>query len=180
MGWGFGGFLNSITGVSSAAKQQQNYAVNNSMLNNAFQKEFAQNSVQWHADDLEKAGFNRAIAATNGTSASGGGSFTGGSGGGTNPMDLVNSIVGMYNQTTGTNASNQNLDAQSTLAKAQAIAIIEKLPLEKKEKQAYINNLIAQTGKLKGGVSGAILGSDYNIDKGINGWINTFNHLFKK
>lgn len=60
-----GKIFNDITGVTASAK-----------ANNAFQKEFAKNAHQWEAEDLEKAGLNRAI------SLSTGGATAGGAGGG--------------------------------------------------------------------------------------------------
>ncbi len=129
MGFGLssiGKILNNVTGATSAAKQQ-----------NAYQKEAAQNQVQWRAQDLEKAGFNRALAATEGATAGGFGGAPATSG--VNPIDLINSIVGMENQTSAT-------EAQNGLLKAQTMQIIEMLPFQKDEKLRIIQELTTRAG----------------------------------
>lgn len=135
---GLGGTLNDITGVTSSAKQAQRYAVANAKLNNAFQKEFAQNAHQWEMADLKAAGLNPALTATGGSgaSASGGGSFGGTPGiSSGNPFEIASMLVGMKNQTNAT-------DAQASVNKATALKIITMLPLEKEEKEKIIENLV--------------------------------------
>ena len=182
-----GGIVNDITGVSSSASQSNKYAVQNAYLNHKFQKEFAQNGHQWEADDLEKAGLNRALTATGGSgaSASGGGSFGGSTGGSAgNPLDLLNGIIGMRNQTSATKSQN-DLNAASAI---KIIAETKNIPFKNKiemmnaisnEVNANANATNAETNKntAKGGVAAKILGNDYNIEKGIKGWINAYNKL---
>lgn len=121
-----GNIFNDISGASSAAAQQ-----------NAYQKEAAQNQVQWRSQDLDKAGFNKALAATEGATAGGFGGTTGGSG--YNPIDMLNNIVGMQNQTSAT-------DAQNALLKAQTMQIVEMLPFDKDEKLHIIQELTTRSG----------------------------------
>ncbi len=175
---GLGSTLNSITGVSSAAAQSNKYAMVNAAINNAYQKEFAQNGVQWRAEDLKKAGFNSAIAATEGATASGGGSF-GGSGGtpAANPLDMINSIIGMRNQTSATESQNNLNEAQAILSLAQA----DNIPKELKVKMmnalsnqitANANATNAETNKKEKqyGLGSKIFGNKFseNYDKVVN------------
>lgn len=105
---GIGSILNDVTGATSAGQSGQKYSKRLAAMNNAYQKEFAQNGVQWRAEDLEKAGFNRALAATDAASASGGGGFNGtGMGGNANPVEMINSIIGTMNQTSATKSQNK-------------------------------------------------------------------------
>lgn len=115
-----GKLFNDVTGATSAAELQNNY-----------NKEFAQNSIQWQANDLEKAGFNRALAATSGMGNSGGSTAVSS---GINPIDTVNSIIGMMNQTSATKSLNN-------LQNAQAMRVVEMLPFEKDEKLKIIQKL---------------------------------------
>ena len=121
-----GGILNNVTGATSSAALQQKYALQNAAVNHAYQKEFAQNAHQWEMQDLQKAGLNPALTATGGSgaSASGGGSFGGGGGqAAMNPFDILNSIVGMRNQTSATKSQNNLNDANAIKAIAEAKGI---------------------------------------------------------
>ena len=139
---GLGSMLNDVTGATSSAALQQKYALQNAAINHAYQKEFAQNAHQWEMADLKKAGLNPALTATGGAgaSASGGGSFGGGGGqSAMNPFDILNSIVGMANQTSATKSQN-NLNAANAML---AVAHAEKLP--KEVKAQMLTALAAQT-----------------------------------
>ena len=142
-----GGVINSLTGVSSSARQANRYNTALARLSYAQEKEFAQNAHQWEANDLEKAGLNRALTATGssaGAVASAGGisnSATAGTSAGLNPLD----IVGMYNQTSATKHDNELKDNNGKLAQAQAIAIIQQLPIDIKLKRKLIEKYTAET-----------------------------------
>lgn len=154
-----GGIINDITGVSNSASQSNKYSVQNAYLNNKFQKEFAQNGHQWEADDLEKAGLNRALTATGGSgaSASGGGSFGGSTGSSAgNPLDLLNGIIGMRNQTSATKSQNALNAANATLALAQAKNIPEQLRLKGIELQIKEMEANANTTRAYGSKEGII------------------------
>lgn len=113
-----GSFLNSVTGVTSSSAQAQKYAVANAAQNNAYQKEFMQNAHQWEMQDLKNAGLNPALTATGGSgaTASGGGSFAGNQGVSSgNPLDIINSIVGMKNAT---NATKSQIELNKAKEKA--------------------------------------------------------------
>lgn len=143
-----GGLLNDITGATSSAALQQKYALQNAAINHAYQKEFAQNAHQWEAQDLQKAGYNPALTATGGSgaSASGGGSFGGGGGqSAMNPFDILNSIVGMANQTSATKSQNKLAEANAI----KAITESKNLP-EQVQAQliaAYASQSQAETAK---------------------------------
>lgn len=149
---GIGNALNSLTGVSASARQANRYNTALARMSYASEKEFAQNAHQWEMNDLQAAGLNPALttgASSAGSVASAGGvgnSATSGTSGAT-PFDIVN----MLNQTSAVKHDNKLKDANATYAKAQAIATIEMLPINKKEKQALIRNLDANT-KFKEGV----------------------------
>lgn len=161
---GLGSTLNDITGATSSAALQQKYAIQNAAINHAYQKEFAQNAHQWEAEDLKKAGYNPALTATGGSgaSASGGGSFGGGGGqSAMNPFDILNSIVGMQNQTSATKSQNNLNDANAALAIAQA----KNIPWETK-----IKLFDAITKRM--GVRNDIRES-WNIPEGIRKWLKS-------
>ena len=141
-----GSAFNDLTGITSSANQafQQNLAL--AHLSNAYSKEFAKNAHQWEMNDLQKAGLNPALTATGtsaGAIASSGGNGNSGSVG-TSAMSPID-IVSALNQTSATKHSNQLQDAQGEFAKAQALATIEILPINKEEKQALIKKLNAET-----------------------------------
>lgn len=144
MGLGsIGKAINSITGASSSASQANRYALQNAAVNNAYQKEFAQNAHQWEMEDLKKAGLNPALATNGGASASGGGSFGGSTGTPAgNPLDLLGNIVSMKNQTSATESQNNLNEANALLAIAQADNIPKKLKLE--AMNALSNNITAK------------------------------------
>lgn len=129
-----GGFLNNITGATSAAKLQNNF-------NYATQKEFAQNAHQWEVEDLEKAGLNPIL------SAGGAGATAGGAGGGAaiasgiQPLDLINGLTSAKKAI----EEARNLEADQELKKAQTMNTIEMLPFNKDEKNAMIQRLNAGT-----------------------------------
>lgn len=137
MGWGiasFGGALNALTGATSAAKQNQKYALQSGAINNAYQKEFAQNAHQWEVEDLKKAGLNPVLSANSGASASGGGVGSGSiAQSGINPIETA---IGVWNgfeqaQNTGAdtrrkNAETDNLEADTLLKQYQQLTEIAK------------------------------------------------------
>lgn len=113
-----GGLVNDLTGASSSANSSYKYNAALQNQNWAHQKEAMQNAVQWRAKDLEAAGFNPALAASEAASTGG----AGGGGGGVNaPMGdlggLLNVLTGfgnLANSTKMTNAQTGLLDAQTT------------------------------------------------------------------
>lgn len=139
-----GDIFNSMTGATQSAK-----------LQNQYQKEFAKNAVQWRAEDLEKAGFNKILAAEGqGATAGGAGGTTGSSG--VNPIDTGLSLIN-------TIANAKKLNADSALANAQTlnadiqsqISMIDMMIKSGQSKalikQAFENveNTIAQTKKIR-------------------------------
>lgn len=108
MGFSIGRAVNSLTGASSAASQANKYALWQGAVNNAYQKEAAQNAHQWEMEDLKKAGLNPALTATGGAGASlsGGGMGSGSPATNGNPFEIINSMVGMANQTSATESQN--------------------------------------------------------------------------
>lgn len=156
---GVGGFLNDITGASSAQNKQYQHSKALADRSFAQQKEFAQNQVQWYADDLEKAGFNRALS-TGASSAGSGGATSGSTSAVTSGLDLLGGIVGAINQTRQTNAQTEQAGANSEYLRAKALETIEMLPISKKEKQAYIKYLNERDrGTSKKGISLGKLGT---------------------
>lgn len=156
MGLGIGKALNSITGASESAKQANRYNYDLAQMSYQQQKEFAQNAHQWEMQDLQKAGLNPALttgASSAGSIASGG--STGGGGSPGNGMDIFSILSGVVNQTRATSANNKNLKAQAELATAQAVATIEMLPINKKEKQQYIKLLKEQIRTERGKLTNA-------------------------
>lgn len=179
MGFSVGGLVNSITGASNSASQANKYAVQNANLNFKHQKEILQNQVQWHAQDLEKAGFNRALAADgSGGGASGGGSFGGQTGTpGANPLDLIGNIVGMANQTSATKSQNNLNDAQAMLAMAQAKNIPEELRIKAQQALANMITARANATKATGSKEGIIGGIG---QKGAKGTIKAVTDWFSR
>lgn len=167
-----GGFLNDITGASSAAAQSQKYALQSAAINNQYQKEFAQNAHQWAVKDLEAAGLNPILSAGgSGATASGGGVNSAQmASSGMSPLDLVNTGINTINgvQTAKRTASETaNINADTALKKAQTlIAGIEfdiksgTSETEIKRKKAELNKLLEEVKLIKQGGIGKTLGTE--------------------
>lgn len=119
MGFGFGGFLNSITGASDSAKHSAKYSGWLNTQNNKYQKEAMQNAHQWEVDDLKKAGLNPVLSA-GGTGASAGG--VGGSGGSVGMQagigglsDIMNSAAGLMKLSSEIKNLDQDTDLKGAL-----------------------------------------------------------------
>ena len=106
--------LNDFFGATSASNAAFSQSVQLANQSFANQKEFAQNQVQWYADDLQKAGFNRALAT--GASSVGSGGATGGTGSAVannaSLLGMIAEIVDMKNSTKMTNAQVNLLEEQ--------------------------------------------------------------------
>lgn len=174
---GLGSIINSITGASASAKQQNKYAIGMSNLNFEQQKEMLLNGPTWQMEGYNKAGVNPTYGL--GGLPSGGG-IASGTGGGSGGLGELLSIVDAMNNTKSTNAG-------VTKTKAETNAIPQQLSNEATNAKA--NLISAQAAKMnaitnaksgKAGVAGRFLGNDYNIEKGIKGWKNTFSKLFGK
>lgn len=123
MGWGIGSIgsiLNDVTGVTSGARQSQKYALQSGAINNAYQKEFAQNAHQWEMQDFRNAGLNPVLSAGgSGTGASGGGVSAGtAASSGINPIETA---IGAWNgieqaQNTGADTKRKNAETLNTEA----------------------------------------------------------------
>lgn len=163
---GVGGFLNDITGASSAQGKQYQQSKALSDRSYAQQKEFAQNQVQWYADDLEKAGFNRALS-TGASSVGSGGATSGSTSAPTAGLDLLGGIVGAINQTRQTNADTKYKDDLGQAAIIQAMAAME---------QAGV-----KVDELKGGALLKALGKDFTsaMGKRWNTEVEGFKEMFK-
>lgn len=163
MGWGIGSIgsiLNDITGVTSGARQSQKYALQSAQINNAYQKEFAQNAHQWEMQDLRNAGLNPVLSA--------GGSGTGASGGGVNSavnagsgIDPISTGIGAWQgmenaintgaDTNRKNAEINNVNQDTILKRWQTITEMEKGPLTKAQREkleAEKNQILKMTPKL--------------------------------
>jgi len=103
---GVGKFFNDISGATSAA--EQSYAYN---------KEFAQNAHQWEVADMEKAGLNPILSA-DGSGATGNVSPV--SGGGQMATGLLNSILDFSIMGKQNDIAQQDVNAKSALATAEA------------------------------------------------------------
>lgn len=127
--------LNQITGATNASNAAYSQSKSLANMSYAQQKEFAQNQVQWYANDLEKAGYNRALST--GASSAGSGGSIGNSGniGNGNLLD----VVGMINNTRQTNAQIKLMEkqGQADIINANANAT-----------NAKTNRSVANTGKL--------------------------------
>ena len=89
-----GGFLNGITGANSASKKSQKYSLQSMAVQNAYEKEAAQNAHQWEIKDLEAAGLNPILSAGgNGAQADTGISAGSQQSSGITPLDLLQSLT---------------------------------------------------------------------------------------
>ncbi len=135
-----GGLINDVMGVTSAGKQNQKYTLEQMGVNNAYQKEFAQNAHQWQVEDLKKAGLNPVLSAGgSGASASGGGgtSGTGMTAGAGAFSEIMNSAMGLAKLDSETNL----LKAQADNQTAGAIKAVEEAGMIKPQAEAQIRNL---------------------------------------
>lgn len=141
---GIGSLLNNITGATSAGAQSQRYAIESAMLNNVYQKEFAQNAHQWEIEDLKKAGLNPILSA--------GGSGASASGGGVNSasvqsagVDPLSAGIGIWQgieqaQNTAKDANlkdaqAKNTEADTLLKEAQKLTELTKGPLNEEQRK---------------------------------------------
>ncbi len=169
-----GGFINDLTGASSSAAKQNKYQLGLNALSYQQQKEFAQNAHQWEADDLEKAGFNRALTATGSSAgAIAGSGSTGGQAGSQmgNLAGLLSGISGAINETRSTTANAELLNEQR---KGIAVDNFLKLKYGSGLKEAEIYNLLKsgeassssakkyeqETARIKGGAGSALFGTE--------------------
>lgn len=137
-----GGLLNDLTGATSAGKQSQKYALQSAQVNNAYQKEFAQNAHQWEVEDLKKAGLNPVLSANSGASASGGGVSSGSvTSAGFNPVETAIGAWNGYEQARNTgadtnrkNAEIDNIHADTLLKSYQQMSEIAKTGATKAER----------------------------------------------
>lgn len=167
-----GGFLNDITGATSAGQQSQKYALESAKLNNQYQKEFAQNAHQWEVQDLKKAGLNPILSAGgNGASASGGGVANATEqSAGISPIDAIGAGISAYNGIqTGKQikAITDNTDADTLLKKAETQMKMLELAIRTKASpdiiakyRADLNYTREQTKLLKAGKLGHWAGTD--------------------
>lgn len=178
-----GTILNDITGATSAGKQSQKYAMDSAILNNKYQKEFAQNAHQWEVEDLKKAGLNPVLSAGGGGASASGGGVNSASvaSAGEDPISLgigawngVQSALKSSKEQELLEAQAKNTDADTQLKKLQGInqmsqsnltqhqryllnaqvkEIMETLPLTKQEKKQNIK-------ESEQGTTGKIFGTE--------------------
>lgn len=147
-----GGLLNDVTGATSAGAQSQKYALQSAQINNAYQKEFAQNAHQWEIEDLKKAGLNPVLSANSGASASGGGVSSGSvTSAGFNPIETAIGAWNGYEQARNTgadtnrkNAETANIEADTLLKEYQQLTEIAKRDLTQAQKKEIMELLEAK------------------------------------
>lgn len=150
-----GGIVNDVMGVTSAGKQNQAYALQSGAINHAYQKEFAQNGLQWTVEDAKKAGINPLYAVGGGaTGASGGGVASGStSPTGASGMGLLEGIGNLYNSTRATSANTELQEQQAGLIKTQIIKQLMENNVYKKlgfkTAEAAYEKLIAEAGQAR-------------------------------
>ena len=180
-----GGLINDLTGATTAGAQSQKYALQSAVINNKYQKEFAQNAHQWEVQDLQKAGLNPILSAGgSGASASGGGvangSVTGGGSASISPMDAIGAGVSAYQGIQNAKqikAQTANLDANTLLTKAKTQMQLLDNAIKMKASPAIIAKYEAdlaktqeEVTKLKGGAVTGIAGTELGgkLSKGWN------------
>lgn len=156
--------LNSVTGATSAAAQNQKYALQSAQVNNAYQKEFAKNAHQWEVEDLKNAGLNPVLSANGGASASGGGVNSASlASSGINPIETAIGAWNGYEQARNTgadtdrkNAEIDNINADTLLKGYQQMTEIAKAGATKAERdlaqakaQEILKTLSANIDKIK-------------------------------
>ena len=179
-----GGFLNDITGATSAGAQSQKYALQSAQINNTYQNEFAQNAHQWEVEDLKKAGLNPILSAGgSGTSASGGGVASASeTSAGLSPMDAltagVNAYAGIQNARQ-IKANTENTNANTLLTKAKTQSELLELAIKTKASPQIIAKFKAdleltqkQITQLGTGTVSKFLGTDVAEEgmKGVKGF----------
>lgn len=134
---GLGSIINSITGASASAKQQNQYAIGMSNLNFKQQKEMLLNGPTWQMEGYNKAGVNPTYGL--GGLPSGGGIASGTGGGSGGGLAELLSLVDAMNNTKSTNAG-------VTKTKAETNAIPQQLSNEATNAKA--NLISAEAAKM--------------------------------
>lgn len=133
---GLGGLINSITGASSSARQQNQYAVGMANLNFEQQKQMLIDGPSWQMQGYAKAGLNPALGMSSGLSTGGaGGNGTGGAGAG-GGLAALSAIADMYNNTRATSANTKLIDAQTLKTIAETKGIPEQVKAQALTAQA--------------------------------------------
>ena len=135
-----GQVLNSITGATSASKASQKYALQSMKVQNAYEKEAAQNAHQWEVADLEKTGLNPILSGLGGSGASADTGISAGSQQASG-IDILSSASGVAKTLAElpnfTKTGNQ-IDADTALKGAQAAEITAGLPFIPQQKKADV------------------------------------------
>lgn len=123
---GIGGLVNDVLGGTSSAK-----------MANQHSEKMAKNAHQWEVQDLKKAGLNPALSA--------GGSSAGAIAGAGGNIGSTNGNIGDIVGAVGTLSQMKLNNASSAKAGAETAEIIKGLPYVEPQKEAAINNQVADT-----------------------------------
>lgn len=134
--------LNGLTGATNSAKTNQRYALQSMKVQNAYEKEAAQNAHQWEIADLEKAGLNP-ILSSGGSGAQADTGLSAGSGqsSGIDIMTSAGNLAKTIAELPNFKKTGEQIEAETTLNTAKADEIIAGLPfVPQKIKSEIIKN----------------------------------------
>lgn len=173
---GLGGLINSITGASSSARQQNQYAVGMANLNFEQQKEMLLKGPTWQMQGYKDAGVNPMYGFGGGTLHGGGGNSAGGAGAGAQ-LGNLGAIADIFNNTRATSANTKLIDAQTLKTIAETKGIPEQVKAQAIQAQAAMMNAKTQATSAKTGALGKVFGTE-NTEKTWKGGGNFLRSIF--
>lgn len=133
--------INKLLGGSSSAKKAQKYQLQQMAQQDVYNEKYAQNAHQWEVQDLQKAGLNPVLSAGGSSAGAIAGSATSTGSGPSSTNGNIGDVMGALG-TLSNMMLNKSNSAKSQAETAQIVAGLDYIP---REKEAAINNSLADT-----------------------------------
>lgn len=133
--------INDVLGGSSSAKKANRYQRQQMAQQNIYNEKYAQNAHQWEVQDLQKAGLNPVLSANGSSAGAIAGSSTSTGSGPSSTNGNIGDVMGIFQTLSNAKLNNSN----SAKAQAETAQIIKGLPYVEPQKEADLNNKVADT-----------------------------------